>query len=267
MKLRVGYELSYECSQPTPMMLMLNTHFSHAKDIVEADLLVTDPPVATRQYRDLFGNLCTRIIAPAGRVGLSTTALLNVPNAMETRPKDGRGHPVEQLPDDTLVFLLGSRYCETDLMVDVAWKVFGQCAPGRETVLAICDFVHRHIAFDYRHARPTKTAVDVYRERRGVCRDFAHLGITLCRAMNIPARYCTGYISDVGLPPVAAPMDFAAWFEAYVGGSWQTFDPRNNAPRIGRVLMAYGRDAADVAISNAFGAAVLTHFKVHCDQE
>ncbi|MGF6745795.1 transglutaminase-like putative cysteine protease [Paraburkholderia sp. MM5482-R1] len=167
MKLRVGYELSYECSQPTPMMLMLNTHFSHAKDIVEADLLVTDPPVATRQYRDLFGNLCTRIIAPAGRVGLSTTALLNVPNAMETRPKDGRGHPVEQLPDDTLVFLLGSRYCETDLMVDVAWKVFGQCAPGRETVLAICDFVHRHIAFDYRHARPTKTAADVYRERRG----------------------------------------------------------------------------------------------------
>ncbi|WP_248324095.1 transglutaminase family protein [Caballeronia sp. Sq4a] len=267
MKLRVGYELSYECLQPTPMMLMLNTHFSHAKDVVVADLLVTDPSVPIRQYRDLFGNLCSRIVAPVGRVALSTTALLNVSDSMETRPIEGWAHPVEQLPDDTLTFLLGSRYCETDLLVEIAWQIFGQCTPGRDTALAVCDFVHEHIEFDSGYARPTKTAWDVYRERKGVCRDFAHLGVTLCRAMNIPARYCTGYISDVGLPPVTAPMDFAGWFEAYVGGSWQTFDPRNNAPRIGRVLMAYGRDAADVAISNAFGAAVLTHFKVHCDQE
>ncbi|MDR5795073.1 transglutaminase family protein [Caballeronia sp. LZ008] len=267
MRLRVGYELWYECLQPTPMMLMLNTHFSHAKDVVVADVLVTDPPLPIRQYRDLFGNLCSRIVAPVGRVALSTTALLNVSDSMETRPTEGWAHPVEQLPDDTLTFLLGSRYCETDLLVEIAWQIFGQCTPGRDTVLAICDYVHQHIEFDYGHARPTKTAWDVYRERKGVCRDFAHLGVTLCRAMNIPARYCTGYISDVGLPPVTAPMDFAGWFEAYVGGSWQTFDPRNNAPRIGRVLMAYGRDAADVAISNAFGAAVLTHFKVHCDQE
>lgn len=267
MKLRVGYELWYECLQPTPMMLMLNTHFSHAKDVVVADILVTDPPLPVRQYRDLFGNLCSRIVAPVGRVALSTTALLNVSDSMETRPIEGWAHPVEQLPDDTLTFLLGSRYCETDLLVEIAWQIFGQCTPGRDTVQAICDYVHQHIEFDYGHARPTKTAWDVYRERKGVCRDFAHLGVTLCRAMNIPARYCTGYISDVGLPPVTAPMDFAGWFEAYVGGSWQTFDPRNNAPRIGRVLMAYGRDAADVAISNAFGAAVLTHFKVHCDQE
>lgn len=267
MKLRVGYELSYECPQATPMMLMLNTHFSHAKDIIAADLLVTDPPLCIDQYRDLFGNLCSRIIAPAGQIALRTTALLNVSDVMETRPVDGSGHPVEQLPDDTLVFLLGSRYCETDLLVEVAWKIFGQYTPGRDTVLAICNFVHEHIEFDYGHARPTKTAWDVYRERKGVCRDFAHLAITLCRAMNIPARYCTGYISDVGLPPVAAPMDFAGWFEAYVGGTWQTFDPRNNAPRIGRVLMAYGRDAADVAISNAFGIATLTHFEVHCAQQ
>ncbi|MFL9966565.1 transglutaminase family protein [Paraburkholderia sediminicola] len=267
MKLRVGYELSFECSRPTPMMLMLNTHFSHAKDILVADVLVTDPPVPTRQYRDLFGNLCSRIVAPVGGVGLRTTALLNVSGAMETRPGDDWAHPVEHLPDDTLVFLLGSRYCETDLMVETAWQLFGQCTPGLKTVLAICDFVHQHVEFDYRHARPTKTACGAYQERKGVCRDFAHLGITLCRAMNIPARYCTGYISDVGLPPVTAPMDFAGWFEAYVGGTWQTFDPRNNAPRIGRVLMAYGRDAADVAISNAFGRAELTHFKVHCDQE
>ncbi|OLL27325.1 transglutaminase [Burkholderia sp. SRS-W-2-2016] len=267
MKLRVGYELSYECEQDTPMMLMLNTHFSHAKDVVVPDLIVTDPPVPVSQYRDVFGNLCSRIVAPIGRIGLRTTALLNVSGAMETRSSDGWGHPVECLPDDTLVFLLGSRYCETDLLVDIAWQLFGQCAPGRETVLAICDFVHRHIEFGYEYARPTKTAWDVFRERKGVCRDFAQLGVTLCRAMNIPARYCTGYISDVGLPPVAAPMDFAGWFEAYVGGTWQTFDPRNNAPRIGRVLMAYGRDAADVAISNAFGPAILTHFEVHCDQE
>ncbi|GGD91304.1 transglutaminase-like domain-containing protein [Caballeronia grimmiae] len=267
MKLRVGYELSYECCQPTPMMLMLNTHFSHAKDIIVADLLVADPPVPIWQYRDLFGNLCSRIVAPVGRLRLRTTALLSVSSAMETRSGGGWGRPVEQLPDDTLVFLLGSRYCETDLLVETAWQLFGQCAPGLPTVLAICDFVHRHIEFDYGEARPTKTAWDVYRERKGVCRDFAHLGVTLCRAMNIPARYCTGYISDVGLPPVTAPMDFAGWFEAYVGDRWEIFDPRNNAPRIGRVLMAYGRDAADVAISNAFGPAVLTHFEVQCDQE
>ena len=267
MKLRVGYELSYECPQPTPMLLMLNTHFAHAGHIIVPDLLVTDPPVPIRQYRDLFGNLCSRIVAPTGRLDLRTTALLNVSGVMEVRSDRDWADPVELLPDDVLMFLLGSRYCETDLLVETAWQLFGQCRPGRETVIAICDFVHRHVEFDYEHARPTKTALDVYRERKGVCRDFAHLGVTLCRAMNIPARYCTGYISDVGLPPVAAPMDFAGWFEAYVGGSWQIFDPRNNAPRIGRVLMAYGRDAADVAISNAFGRAALTRFEVHCDVE
>ncbi|GAB7537951.1 transglutaminase family protein [Burkholderia sp. 3C] len=248
------------------MMLMLNTHFSHANDIVVPDVLVTHPPLPLHQYRDGFGNLCSRIVAPVGRLDLSTTALLNVSGEMETRPSNDWGHPVEQLPDETLVFLLGSRYCETDLLVETAWRLFGQCVPGRDTVLKICDFVHQHIEFDHDHARPTKTALDAYRERKGVCRDFAHLGVALCRAMNIPARYCTGYVSDVGLPPVTAPMDFAGWFEAYVGGGWQTFDPRNNTPRIGRVLMAYGRDAADVAISNAFGTAELTHFEVHCDE-
>jgi transglutaminase-like putative cysteine protease len=166
-----------------------------------------------------------------------------------------------------MVFLLGSRYCETDLLSDVAWQLFGQSPPGRERVQAICDFVHRHIEFGYEFARSTKTASQAYHEQRGVCRDFAHLAVTFCRAMNIPARYCTGYISDVGVPPPHSPMDFAAWFEAYVGGSWQTFDPRNNAPRIGRVLMARGRDAADVAISNTFGPATLVGFTVHCAPE
>jgi transglutaminase-like putative cysteine protease len=264
LKLRVGYELEYECPQSTPMILMLNTHFSHAQDVLTADLMVVDPPVPITHYRDGFGNWCSRIVAPPGRIRLSTTPVLEISGEFETPPLRGEQHPVENLPDDALVFLLGSRYCETDVLSDIAWQRFGDKAPGRDRVQAICDFVHNHITFGYGHARSTKTAWQVYEERLGVCRDFAHLAVTLCRAMNIPARYCTGYISDIGLPPPYAAMDFAAWFEAYIGGSWQTFDARNNAPRIGRVLMARGRDAADVAISNTFGPSVLQKFVVHC---
>ncbi|MGF6922976.1 transglutaminase-like domain-containing protein [Paraburkholderia sp. 40] len=267
MKLRVGYELIYECAQPTPMMLMLNTHFSRVQDVLSADLLVVDPPVAITQYRDSFGNLCSRIVAPQGLISLSTTALLNISDQPETREPFDYQHAVETLPDECLVFLLGSRYCETDLLSDIAWKLFSNTPPGRHRVQAICDYVHRHITFGYEFARPTKTAFQAWQERKGVCRDFAHLAVALCRAMNIPARYCTGYISDVGVPPPWSAMDFAAWFEAYVGGSWQTFDPRNNVPRIGRVLMARGRDAADVAISNTFGPTKLIKFDVHCAPE
>jgi len=267
MKLRIGYDLVYECPQPTPMLLMLNTHYSRVQDILVPDLLVTDPPVPIAHYRDSFGNLCARIMAPPGRISLSTTALLEVAAEFETAPASGFQHPVEALPDDCLVFLLGSRYCETDLLSDIAWQRFEHTAPGRDRVQAICDFVHGHIVFNYSDARPTRTAWEAYREGKGVCRDFAHLAVTLCRAMNIPARYCTGYISDVGLPPPYSAMDFAAWFEAYLGGSWQTFDPRNNAPRIGRVLMAHGRDAADVALSNTFGPTTLVKFVVYCAPE
>ncbi|WGS48520.1 transglutaminase family protein [Paraburkholderia sp. D15] len=267
MKLRVGYELIYECAQTTPMMLMLNTHFSRAQDVLSADLLVVDPPVAVRQYRDSFGNLCSRIVAPPGLISLSTTALLNISDQPETLEAAGYQHAIETLPDECLMFLLGSRYCETDLLSDIAWKLFSTTHPGRSRVQAICDYVHHHITFGYEFARPTKTAFQAWQERKGVCRDFAHLAVTLCRAMNIPARYCTGYISDVGVPPPWSPMDFAAWFEAYVGGSWQTFDPRNNKPRTGRVLMARGRDAADVAISNTFGRTKLVKFDVHCVAE
>lgn len=267
MKLRVGYELVYECPQPTPMLLMLNTHFSHANEVLLADVLTVDPPVPVRHYRDGFGNLCSRIVAPQGRLALSTSALLEVSAEFETPPLDACQHPVETLPDECLVFMLGSRYCETDLLSETAWQLFGSSPPGSARVQAICDYVHRHITFGYHHARPTKTAWEAHQEREGVCRDFAHLAVTLCRAMNIPARYCTGYISDVGLPPPYAPMDFAAWFEAYLGGAWHTFDPRNNAPRIGRVLMASGRDAADVAISNTFGPTKLVKFEVHCAPE
>jgi len=267
MKLRIGYDLVYECPQPTPMLLMLNTHYSRVEDVLVPDLLVTDPPVAVTQYRDSFGNLCGRLVAPPGRIALSTTALLEVPAEFEAPGPYGYQHPVEDLPNECLVFLLGSRYCETDLISDTAWRLFENTAPGRDRVQAICDFVHRHITFGYGDARPTRTAWEAYQEGKGVCRDFAHLAVTLCRAMNIPARYCTGYISDVGTPKPWTTMDFAAWFEAYLGGSWQVFDPRNNAPRIGRVLMARGRDAADVAISNTFGQTTLVKFEVCCAPE
>ncbi|HEY3596253.1 MAG TPA: transglutaminase family protein [Paraburkholderia sp.] len=267
MKLRVGYELVYECAQPTPMLLMLNTHYSRVQDVLSADLLAVDPKVPITQYRDGFGNLCSRIVAPQGQISLSTTALLNISDQPEAQEPFGYQHSVETLPDECLVFLLGSRYCETDLLSDIAWQLFSGSPPGRDRVQAICDYVHRHITFGYDFARPTKTAFQAWQERKGVCRDFAHLAVALCRAMNIPARYCTGYISDVGVPPPWSAMDFAAWFEAYVGGCWQTFDPRNNVPRIGRVLMARGRDAADVAISNTFGATKLVRFDVHCAPE
>jgi len=267
MKLRVGYDLVYECEQATPMMLMLNTHYSRVQDVLSADVLKVDPPVPITQYRDGFGNLCSRIFAPAGRISLSTTAVLEISAEPETIAPNSYQHPVEELPNETLMFLLGSRYCETDLLSDLAWRLFGKTLMGRPRVQAICDYVHRHIVFGYGHARPTKTAWQAWNERTGVCRDFAHLAVALCRAMNIPARYCTGYISDVGVPPPHSAMDFAAWFEAYLGGTWQTFDPRNNVARTGRVLMALGRDAADVALSNTFGPSKLIGFNVHCAPE
>jgi transglutaminase-like putative cysteine protease len=249
------------------MLLMLNTHYSRAQDMLVPDHIYTDPLVPLRQYRDSFGNLCTRLTAPAGKLTLSARGVFEVPPHHEIPETNGYQHAIEELPDECMVYLLGSRYCETDLLSDVAWQLFAKTKPGSDRVQAICDYVHRHITFGYHHARPTKTAWHAHEERLGVCRDFAHLAITLCRAMNIPARYCTGYISDVGLPPPYASMDFAAWFEAYVGGTWQIFDPRNNAPRIGRVLMARGRDAADVALSNNFGPTTLVKFEVHCADE
>jgi transglutaminase-like putative cysteine protease len=212
MQIRIGYELVYECPQPTPMILMLNIHFTRVSDLVIAE------------------------------------------------------HAVEDLPAETLVFLLGSRYCETDRLTEKAWALFGQTPPGWPRVKAICDFVHGHIAFGYQHARATRTALEAFNERMGVCRDYTHLAIAFCRCMNIPARYCTGYLGDIGLPASPDPMDFSAWFEAYLGGRWHTFDPRNNIPRVGRVLIAQGRDAADVPLSNTFGPNVLKSFKVWTDE-
>ena len=266
MQIRVGYDLSYEVPQPTPMLLVVNVHYSRAADIVQPDHVVTEPPVPLVAYRDGFGNWCSRITAPAGLLTISARGVVRDTGLAETAPTHARQHAIEELPGEALVFLLGSRYCETELLTDVAWRLFGHTTPGTARVQAICDFVHQHIKFGYEHARPSKTALDVYREGVGVCRDYAHLAITFCRCLNIPARYCTGYLGDIGMEPPYGPMDFAGWFEAYLGDQWTTFDPRNNIPRIGRILIARGRDATDVAIVTTFGPNTLTNFQVYCDE-
>jgi transglutaminase-like putative cysteine protease len=266
MQIRVGFELIFDCPQPTPMMLMLNVHHSRANDLIEPDHVVTTPLVPVTAYRDGFGNWCSRLTAPAGRITISSTALLKDSGRADPVHPEARQHPVEELPDDVLVFLLGSRYCETDVLSETAWSLFKDTPMGWGRVQAICDFVHHHIAFDYAHARATRTAAEAYHEGRGVCRDYAHLAVAFCRCMNIPARYCTGYLGDMGMPPPYGPMDFAGWFEAYLDGAWHTFDPRNNIPRIGRVLIARGRDATDVAITNTFGPNTLAGFQVVTDE-
>lgn len=248
------------------MLLMLNIHYSHAYEIVTPDNLVTNPAMMITPYRDGFGNWCCRLEAPAGRTKISTSAVVRSTGVAEPVVPAARQHPVWELPAEALVYLLASRYCETDLLTEIAWKQFGNTHLGWARVQAICDFVHNHIRFDYAQARATRTALEGYQERVGVCRDFAHLAIAFCRCMNIPARYCTGYLGDIGMPPPYGPMDFAGWFEAFLGGQWYVFDPRNNKPRIGRVLVARGRDAVDVAISTTFGPNTLAGFTVVCQE-
>lgn len=266
MKIRIGYELIYECPQPTPMILTLNVHYSRISDMIVPDHLIADPPVPITAYRDSLGNWCSRIVAPPGLVNLSTDASVRDTGLPDVVVPEAKQTPVEMLPDETLPFLLGSRYCETDRLSETAWDLFDKSPTGWERVQAICDYVHHHIVFGYEHARSTKSAWDAFHEKTGVCRDYAHLGVAFCRCMNIPARYCTGYLGDIGMPPPYGPMDFAGWFEAYLDGHWYTFDPRNNIPRIGRVLIARGRDAGDVAISNTFGPNTLQSFKVRTDE-
>ena len=266
MQIRVGFELVYQCPQPTPMIFNLNVHFTRVGDLVGRDDLVIDPAVPVSAYRDSFGNWCTRIVAPAGRTRVTANALVNDSGLIDPIVPGAQQIPVPDLPEETLLFLLGSRYCETDRLSETAWSLFGNAPAGWGRVQAVCDWVHNHISFGYQHARMTRTALEAYQERTGVCRDYAHLAVAFCRSLNIPARYCTGYLGDIGLPPPYAPMDFAAWFEAFLGGRWYTFDPRNNAPRIGRVLIARGRDASDVALSSTFGPNTLTSFKVWTDE-
>jgi transglutaminase-like putative cysteine protease len=266
MKIRVGYELVYSFPQQTPMILTVNIHYSRASDIVVPDRLTTEPFVPVSAYRDAFGNLCTRIVAPAGQIRIKSEGLVRDTGLLDAVAPYAQQHAVQDLPEETLAFLLGSRYCETDLLSTAAWQLFGQSQRGWPLVQGICDYVHNRIAFDYQSARPTRTAWEAYNERSGVCRDFAHLAIAFCRCMNIPARYCTGYLGDTGtLPPYGVP-DLAAWMEVYLGGAWHIFDPRNNVPRIGRVLIARGRDAADVAIVTTFGPNTLESFTIWTDE-
>jgi transglutaminase-like putative cysteine protease len=266
MQIRVGFEIVYDCPQPTPMILNLNVHFTRVSDLVGRDDLVFEPGVPMAAYRDSFGNWCTRIVAPTGRTRITANALVNDSGLVDAFVPTAKQIAVQDLPEETLLFLLGSRYCETDRLSEIAWSLFGNAPTGWARVQAICDYVHHHITFGYEHARMTRTALEAYFDRTGVCRDYAHLAVALCRCMNIPARYCTGYLGDIGVPQTGAPMDFAAWFEAFLDGHWYTFDARNNTRRIGRVLIARGRDAADVAISNAFGINTLVSFRVWTDE-
>ncbi|KMO42332.1 transglutaminase [Methylobacterium variabile] len=266
MKIRTGYSIAFDTPGPTPMVLMLNVHPSRAGDLITPDTMTIDPPVPAHQFVDSFGNVCTRVTAPGGRITFSSDFLVEDSGAVDEYAPDAVQHPVQDLPDEVLPFLLGSRYCDTDKLSNTAWQLFGTTPEGWARVQAIVDYVHERIRFDYQRADATRSALDGYTQREGVCRDFAHLAITFCRCMNIPARYCTGYLGDIGVPAVPDPMDFSAWFEAYLGGRWYTFDARHNRPRIGRILMARGRDATDVAISTSFGPAWLAKFEVHTDE-
>jgi len=266
LRIQVGCEFVYQLPAPTPMIVMLNVHDSRADDLEVVDHLDTEPKVAIETYRDGFGNTCCRFVAPPGRFVLRTDGIVRDSGQTDERAPVAMQHAVEDLPADVLGYLLPSRYCESDSLSEEAWRLFGTSAPGWARVQLICDFVHHQVDFGYKFSRPTRTASETYEERRGVCRDFTHLAIAFCRAMNIPARYCMGYISDIGLPPPYDPMDLAAWMEVYLGGRWYTFDPRNNALRVGRILIARGRDAADVPLTYTFGANQLTGFKVKTDQ-
>ncbi len=266
MLIRTGFDIRFTTEHPVPMLAMLSVHPSREQDLRSEQRIITDPALATHDYLDGFGNVCTRLTLPEGETLLSADFVIEVSGLKDGVNPDARQLPVEELPDEVLVFLLGSRYCETDRLSDTAWGLFGHIEPGWTRVEAIVDFTHHHIRFGYEHARPTKTAWEAHQEQRGVCRDYAHLAIALCRCMNIPARYCTGYLGDIGVPVSENPMDFSAWFDAYLDGEWYTFDARNRHPRIGRILMARGRDATDTALTTAFGSAILSGFTVHTDE-
>jgi transglutaminase-like putative cysteine protease len=265
LRIRVGCRLTCDLPQPTPMIALLSVHFTRFADLERPDYLITAPTVPLTSYRDGFGNWCTRLVAPAGQFTLTTDGVLRDSGLPDPIRLDAEQHRVEDLASETLVYLLGSRYCDTDLLSDEAWQRFGNAPTGWRRVQAICDFVHAHVTFGYHLARATRTASQTLQERQGVCRDYTHLAIAFCRCMNIPARYCTGYLGDIGQPPPHAAGDFAAWMEVWLSGQWWTFDPRNNTPRIGRVLIARGRDAADVPLTQTFGRNSLTGFEVWSD--
>jgi transglutaminase-like putative cysteine protease len=262
MEIEAGYDIAFNCLQDVPMVLMLTVHPSRRADLLTKHKISFSPDVGHRDYRDSFGNICTRLAAPAGLIEIHNRFIISDSGRPDEIAPDARQVEIDQVPDDALIYLLGSRYCDTQKLSDFAWSRFGTIIGGWQRVQAVCDYVHNRLEFGYYHARCDRTAAEGHDEQRGVCRDFAHLAITLCRCLNIPARYCTGYLGDIGVPKDPAPMDFSAWFEAYLGGRWYTFDARHNHPRIGRIVIARGRDAADVAISTTFGPARLSSFAV-----
>jgi transglutaminase-like putative cysteine protease len=266
MYIRFGYELIYSTPVPTHMILMLHTQLGRGQNYVVADNMQVGRSITPQYHPDGFGNTCTRVELPSGATRITADGLIEDSGLPEPEVLNAQEHPLRELPFEVMQFLLSSRYCDTEVLMAEAWRLFGHLQPGWTRVQAICDFVHQYVTFGYRHARPTRTASETFFERQGVCRDFAHLAIALCRCVNIPARYCTGYLGDIGVPAVDSPMDFAGCMEVYLGGQWHLFDPRNNARRIGRILIARGRDAGDVAISTAFGPACLQLFKVWTDE-
>lgn len=266
MHIKLGYELAFELSAPTPMLLLLHVHPSRSVDVVRDSGVQTEPFVQLSTFKDSFGNIASRILAPAGVMKITYDAVVKDSGLPDPVQLDAQQHPVNELPSEVLPFLLSSRYCEVDVLGDFAWSTFGQTPLGWARVKAVVDWCHQNVQFGYQYARATKTACEVHREGKGVCRDFTHLAMTLCRCLNIPARYATGYLGDIGIPPVDSPMDFSAWFEVYLSGKWWAFDARHNTPRIGRVLMAHGRDATDAALTTSFGPAKLVKFFVWTDE-
>lgn len=262
MLIQIGFDISYEVWAPTPMILMLYVHPSRHGDIRRREALRVEPAVPTEEFLDPFGNRCVRLVAPPGVVRFVCEGTVEDPGVPDPVVPDAVQHPVQDLPAHVLPYLLAGRYCEVDKLTNKAWELFAHTPTGWPRVQAVCDWVHRHITFGYHFAHAEKSAVDVLHEQRGVCRDFTHLAITFCRGLGIPARYVTGYLGDIGVPPADSPMDFSAWFEVYLGGKWHTFDARHNARRIGRIAQARGRDATDVAITTTFGKHALRNFTV-----
>jgi transglutaminase-like putative cysteine protease len=266
MLIRLGYDIQFDIPSPVAIVALLHVHPSRAVDLREPDKLQLEPSTKVEEHVDSFGNRCSRFVAPQGMLRLWNSTLIEDSGELDAANPDARQLPVEELPPETLRYLNNSRYCETDRLCNIAAELFGSTAPGWSRVQAVCDWVHGKVTFGYHFARVTKTALDVYTERTGVCRDFQHLAVTFCRCLNIPARYVTGYLGDIGVPRDPNPMDFSAWFEVYLEDRWWAFDARHNRRRIGRVVMAAGRDAADVALTTSFGVAHLKEFKVMTEE-
>jgi len=266
MLIRIGYELEFDLPADTSMLLVLCVHSSVEGRLQSPQYISTEPNLYVRRTTDIYGNSIGRILAPAGKLKLSFDNVIQDSGEPEPSIEGAMLHRPEDLPDECLPFLLPSRYCEVDRMTDIAWGLFGKTPPTWQRVKAIIEWTHQHITFGYQYARATKTAMDVFYERQGVCRDFMHLGITMLRAMNIPARYGNCYLGDIGVPRSVSPMDFSAFLEVYIGGRWFAMDPRHNQRRIGRILIARGADAADIAMTTSFGPAILSKFKVVTDE-